>query len=123
MKSISAILLGGCLAATTLTGCSSKGPGNAIDVKPLGDHAEVFVRALSTAPEYQEKLGNLMTVELIGSSDSQQKFNFTNTTIRRESRQFRLHGTEGTIDVELSLTAKNNRPWVVEDMKITEPDV
>lgn len=119
MKSLNSVLPLVVLVAATL-GCGHKGPGNKIDVSPLGDHAEVYVRALSTAPQYQEKIGTLQTVTLIESSDSQNHYNFTNTTKRSQNRKFRLEGTKGAMDVELKLNATNSRPWVIESMEVTD---
>lgn len=108
--------------AVTLTACESKHPGNKIDVAPLGNHAEVYVRAMSTAPQYQEKIGLVQSIEVVASEDMASRNLLLGSDHLTEGKTFLLKGTKGNMQVALRMTSKSGKPWNVDSADVTFPE-
>lgn len=106
-------LIGSIIFGVALVGCSAKSPGEKIDLATLGNASEVYVRAMATAPKYQEKIGDLRTVEVIRSDDFSSFSPIFGTSKDIRTYSYRLTGTKAAMDVSLELVSKNGRPWVV----------
>ena len=106
-------LLGSMILGIAMAGCTAKSPGEKMDLSTLGTGSEVYVRAMATAPKYQEKIGDLRTVELIASGDNSSFSPIFGTSKQTREVTYRLTGTNAAIDVSLELFSKNGRPWVV----------
>ncbi|MDX1971743.1 MAG: hypothetical protein SFY68_04340 [Candidatus Sumerlaeia bacterium] len=106
-------LIGSIILGVAMAGCTSKSPGEKMDLATLGTGSEVYVRAMATAPKYQEKIGDLRTVELISSGENSSHSPIFGTSKQTREVTYRLTGTKAAMDVSLELFSKNGRPWVV----------